>query len=147
MTTQPAKLLYSSVQCESAAADFLLALNLLRSTDDPHGALGLGLGGSKGSAAKGQFRKCGLTVVVQSSTQQTTRQGCATRLWNPPKHLLQIDPLPWTLNLLSAGSRWVADAALPTPARKGRETLDTGIIHIYIYIYMHIMYINLYNYT
>ena len=30
-----------------------------------------------------------------------TRQGCATRLWNPQKHPLQMGPLPWTLNFLS----------------------------------------------
>ena len=30
-----------------------------------------------------------------------TRQGCATRLWNPKKHIFRIDPLPWTLNLRS----------------------------------------------
>ena len=49
------------------------------------------LGGSEGSATKSEFRRCGLTVVAQSMTNKT-RQGCATRLWNPQKHLVQIDP-------------------------------------------------------
>ena len=32
---------------------------------------------------------------------QKTRQGCATRLWNPRKHLIHIYPLHCTLNFLS----------------------------------------------
>ena len=59
------------------------------------------MGGFKGSTTKGQFRKCGLTVVLQIMMQKNS-QGCATRLWNPKKTLFQIDPLPWTLNFPSA---------------------------------------------
>ena len=55
------------------------------------------LGGFKGSATKGQFRKCGLTVF--SKYDPRTRQGCAIKLWNPKQHIFQIDPLPWTLNI------------------------------------------------
>ena len=39
------------------------------------------LGGFKGFATKGQFRKCGLTCLLFKVWPTETRQGCATRLW------------------------------------------------------------------
>ena len=66
------------------------------------------LGAFKGSATKGKFRKCGLTVCSSNYDQRKTRQGCATRLWNPKRKTpFQIDPL-------------------------------CGYIHVYVYIYIYI---------
>ena len=66
-----------------------------------HGCL---LGGLKGSATKGQFRQCSSTVFPNYGPKQT-RQGWATRLWNPQANLFRIDTLPWTLNIPSGLAR------------------------------------------
>ena len=49
--------------------------------------LGQHLGGSKGSATKGQLRKCSLTAWWPKREPQKTRQGCATRHRNQTTYL------------------------------------------------------------
>ena len=110
----------------------------------------------KGPPTKGQFQTCSLTVCL-NLWPQTTRQWYATRLWNPHKHLFQIDPLPWTLDFLSDQVGRAVDAAADRAARVSahagnrvvarRLCIYTHIhIRIYIYIYTHI-YIYIYIYT
>ena len=48
------------------------------------------LGGLKGSATKGRFRKCGLTVVLPKYDPKETGRGCATRLWNPKNTFFKL---------------------------------------------------------
>ena len=55
------------------------------------------LGNVKGSATDGQFRKCGLTVLLAMYDPKTTRQGCATRLCNPKENML-FPNLPFTMD-------------------------------------------------
>ena len=49
-----------------------------------------------GSISQLRFDSC-----FSNYDQKETRQGCATRLWNPEKHPFRIDPLSWTLNFQS----------------------------------------------
>ena len=38
------------------------------------------------------------TTLVNPDVEGTSMPWCATKLWNPEKHLFRIDPLPWALN-------------------------------------------------
>ena len=59
------------------------------------------LGGFKGSATKGQFRKCALTVVPQLWPNENKARVCNKAPESKQRHLSQIYPLPWTLNFQS----------------------------------------------
>ena len=81
------------------------------------------LGGFKGSATEGQSRKCGSTVCCSKYDPNKNKEiVCNKALESKRKHLVQIDPLSWTLNFLSRSD----PQATPGPRIKTPPIQDAG---------------------
>ena len=91
-----------------------LSQTLLRSRSSATWADRIRRAAAAGACSSGRFFLKGPPLRVNLSNvrfdgfcskydPEQTRQGCpTTRLWNPKENVFQIDPLPWTLNFLSA---------------------------------------------